>query len=83
MSSCENAGFPPAPPPPFRPHPFLWVPGAGERHASAIAARRHGEVVTSLCGNEIRADDSVLAWLWRTCPACDAEAHRLATRTAR
>ncbi|PKW14139.1 zinc finger protein [Saccharopolyspora spinosa] len=61
---------------PYRPYPFHWVPAEGARHA--IADQRpaggwpEGETITVLCGSEVAADNSELAWLWDTCPDCNA-----------
>ncbi|GAA4857929.1 zinc finger protein [Saccharopolyspora cebuensis] len=65
----------------YQPHPFHWVPGAGLRHASTapnFGLYPDGEEVVTLCGALVAADNSVLAWLWRTCTVCDAEARVLA-----
>lgn len=67
----------------YSPHPFHWVPAGGARHASTDAKETVGNyptgtVVKTLCGDDVTADNGQLAWLWPTCPACNAEAHRLA-----
>lgn len=64
-------------------HPFTWVPGARERHASTTnpATGRSfatGTCVTTLCEREVIADNDMLAWFWTTCPTCNAKAHELA-----
>ncbi|RKT84092.1 zinc-finger [Saccharopolyspora antimicrobica] len=66
-------------------HPFHWVPGEGERHASLDSRPGGGYPtgmgVTTLCGKELLADNSEFGWLWSTCRACNAEAHRIAGST--
>ncbi|MGI8309312.1 zinc finger protein [Saccharopolyspora hattusasensis] len=66
----------------YRPHPFSWVPGAEQRHATIDdrppGGWRDGETVTTLCDLSIQAKTSELAWLWDTCPDCNAAAHVLA-----
>ncbi|MEV0697236.1 zinc finger protein [Saccharopolyspora sp. NPDC050389] len=66
----------------YRPHPFSWVPAAGQRHASTESRPPGrfptGMAVTVLCGEHLRADNSELAWLWSTCPLCNEKAHLLA-----
>ncbi|MGI8308790.1 zinc finger protein [Saccharopolyspora hattusasensis] len=66
----------------YRPHPFSWVPADGQRHAS-IDARPGGGYptgvcVATLCGHQLIADNTDRAWLWETCPDCNAAAHVLA-----
>ncbi|GAA4864878.1 zinc finger protein [Saccharopolyspora cebuensis] len=63
---------------PYSPHPFHWVPGAERRHATKVSRWRCERTVGTLCGQEVAPADTVLAWLWETCPACDVAAHRLA-----
>ena len=65
------------------PHPFHWVPAEGARHATCDVRPCGcrfpvGTRVTTLCGAQVVADDGDLAWLWGTCPACNAVARRLA-----
>ncbi|MEV5539447.1 zinc finger protein [Saccharopolyspora shandongensis] len=67
----------------FQPYPFHWVPAAGLRHASTdrrpdgALAYPTGTFVSTLCRQELPADNSEIAWLWSTCGDCDAEAHRI------
>ncbi|WP_188989866.1 zinc finger protein [Saccharopolyspora thermophila] len=64
-------------------YPFHWVPAAGQRHASLDAhpdgalAYPSGTGVRTLCGSQLTADNSKLAWLWETCAECNAEARRI------
>ncbi|TDD06176.1 hypothetical protein E1181_13005 [Saccharopolyspora terrae] len=64
-----------------RMHPFHWVPALGERHASTdhrpSGGYPAGSTITTLCDREMRAEVGEMAWLWNTCPACNAEAHRM------
>lgn len=64
------------------PHPFHWVPAEEQRHASLDARPGGGYPtgyrVTTLCGHDLVADDSALAWFWPTCAECNTRAHRLA-----
>ncbi|PKW19860.1 hypothetical protein [Saccharopolyspora spinosa] len=65
----------------YRPHPFSWTPGGSLRHATGDEYPSGGwrdDKVTTLCGRPIRVDTSELAWLWDTCPDCNAAAHVLA-----
>ncbi|GAA4837227.1 hypothetical protein GCM10025787_16730 [Saccharopolyspora rosea] len=68
-------------------HPFHWVPGDGARHASldarpeGVFLHPTGAEVRTLCGLDVLADNSQLAWLWETCPECNAEAHRISARS--
>ncbi|MEU5853203.1 zinc finger protein [Saccharopolyspora shandongensis] len=72
----------------FQPYPFHWVPAAGLRHASTDArpegslAYVTGTSVSTLCRQELSADNSEIAWLWPTCGGCDTEAHRIARKLA-
>ncbi|MDA3646647.1 hypothetical protein LZ318_25925 [Saccharopolyspora indica] len=68
----------------YRAHPFHWVPGAGQRHASTDArpvgtlVYPAGTEVSTLCEESVQADSSEIAWLWPTCSACNRAAHKLA-----
>ncbi|WP_223840000.1 zinc finger protein [Saccharopolyspora pogona] len=66
----------------YRPHPFSWLPADGARHATTderpAGGWPDGTEITALCRQQVRAKNSVEAWLWETCPGCNAEAHRLA-----
>ncbi|GAA0516326.1 hypothetical protein GCM10011581_46210 [Saccharopolyspora subtropica] len=67
----------------YRPHPFHWVPAAGQRHAStdphsAGNVYATGADVTTLCERRVKAETDELAWLWETCPDCNAAARVLA-----
>ncbi|WP_263254086.1 zinc finger protein [Saccharopolyspora rosea] len=66
----------------YRPHPFSWVPADGQRHATADVRPpggfSTGLVVETLCGQQVQADNSDMAWLWETCPTCNVRAHELA-----
>ncbi|WP_019853331.1 zinc finger protein [Actinopolyspora mortivallis] len=59
------------------PHPFVWVPGGGARHASEDRVPPpsvefpEGTVVSTLCGAEVSAEVDEVSWLWRTCRECD------------
>ncbi|WP_237710849.1 zinc finger protein [Saccharopolyspora spinosa] len=65
-------------------YPFHWVPAAGRRHASTdrrpegALAYPTGTSVSTLCRQELSADNWELAWLWSACGDCDSEAHRIA-----
>lgn len=60
-------------------YPFRWQPGGELRHATLVTEeRRHGVVFTALCGQAVEADNSAIAWFWRTCFDCNARAHELA-----
>lgn len=68
----------------YRAHPFHWVPGAGQRHASTDG-RPSGSLVyvddtevSTLCGESVQADSSEIAWLWPTCSECNRSARELA-----
>ncbi len=57
-----------------------WVPADGQRHASTdskpvgcYAYPATWEVKT-LCGLTVTAADGKPAWLWETCPTCNARA---------
>ncbi|GGI80879.1 hypothetical protein GCM10011581_17810 [Saccharopolyspora subtropica] len=67
---------------PYRPHPFSWVPAVGQRHASTDAKPAGGYptgmTVQTLCGHQLIADNTETAWLWETCPECNAAARVLA-----
>ncbi|SFS71177.1 zinc finger protein [Saccharopolyspora flava] len=62
-------------------HPFHWVPALGERHASTdprpSGGYPAGSTITTLCDRQMNAEVGEMAWLWTTCPACNAEAHRM------
>lgn len=68
----------------YRPHPFHWVPAVGQRHASAdehppgASIYPDGTKVTTLCERTVKAATGDIAWLWETCPDCNAAAHVLA-----
>ncbi|MCI2421603.1 hypothetical protein MOQ72_29635 [Saccharopolyspora sp. K220] len=70
-------------------YPFHWVPAGGARHASldphpdSAFCYPSGIGVRTLCGQQVTADNSVLAWLWSTCPDCNDEARRLADAVPR
>lgn len=59
-----------------------WVPADGARHASIdtkpTGGYPTGMCVQTLCGHQLIADNTELAWLWETCPDCNAQAHKLA-----
>ncbi|RKT83771.1 zinc-finger [Saccharopolyspora antimicrobica] len=65
-------------------YPFHWVPAAGQRHASTdrrpegALAYPSGTSVTTLCREQVIADNSEIGWLWPTCDSCNTEAHRIA-----
>lgn len=65
-------------------YPFHWVPAGGARHASTDArpdgalAYPSGTGVRTLCGADLVADNSEVAWLWSTCADCNAAARRIA-----
>ncbi|MEV5538637.1 zinc finger protein [Saccharopolyspora shandongensis] len=63
------------------PHPFRWQPGDGQRHATRKLRPRGGfpvdAQIETLCGKQITADNSDVAWLWTTCPECNRFAHEL------
>ncbi len=65
------------------PHPFTWVPAERARHASTDPKQKGrnyptGTEVTTLCGQQVTADNSELAWFWPTCASCYAAARELA-----
>ncbi|MGI8311086.1 zinc finger protein [Saccharopolyspora sp. ASAGF58] len=66
----------------YQPHPFHWAPADGKRHASTDPKPRKGYptgfVVATLCGYQLAVENTTLAWLWETCPDCNAAAHVLA-----
>lgn len=67
----------------YAPHPFHWLPAAGARHASADSQQlghryAPGAEVTTLCDKRVKAESGEIAWLWETCPDCNAAAHVLA-----
>ncbi|RKT86195.1 zinc-finger [Saccharopolyspora antimicrobica] len=66
----------------YRPHPFSWVPGEGERHATTEerppGGWPKGVEVPVLCGKQVEPVSSVEAWLWTTCTSCNVEAHEVA-----
>ncbi|MBB5156409.1 zinc finger protein [Saccharopolyspora phatthalungensis] len=66
----------------YQPHPFHWVPADGKRHASTdpkpAKGYPSGLVVATLCGHQLAAEKTDLAWLWETCRTCDDKAHALA-----
>ncbi|MBB5160058.1 hypothetical protein BJ970_007659 [Saccharopolyspora phatthalungensis] len=66
----------------YRPHFFSWVPADGLRHASTDAKPFRGYptgfVVATLCGHQLAAENTDLAWFWETCRTCDDKAHELA-----
>jgi hypothetical protein len=69
-------------------YPFHWVPCEGRRHASLDEhppGRSYltGTEVTTLCGQELVAENSEFGWFWDTCPTCYQEALRLAGVPAR
>lgn len=63
------------------PHPFTWVPGERERHASTDPAPGlafpAGQEIGTLCGRTVVAEGGVYPWLGPTCPACDSRARKL------
>ncbi|QUH05359.1 hypothetical protein HUO13_35365 [Saccharopolyspora erythraea] len=64
-------------------HPFHWVPANGARHASidpqgAGNAYVPGVEITTLCTRRVAAETGDMAWLWETCPECNAAARVLA-----
>lgn len=66
-------------------HAFHWVPADNQRHASRDTKPANGNFPTgmcvkTLCGRQLPADNSERAWLWATCPDCDAEAPKIAGR---
>lgn len=69
-------------------YPFHWVPCEGRRHAS-LDEHPHGRSYptdtedTTLCGQELVAENSEFGWFWDTCPTCYREALRLAGIPAR
>ncbi|MEY8041326.1 zinc finger protein [Saccharopolyspora cebuensis] len=54
------------------------MPAAEQRHATKEQQWRGADRCPTLCEQELVPEDSVLGWLWETCPVCNAEAHRLA-----
>ncbi|MEV0085278.1 zinc finger protein [Saccharopolyspora sp. NPDC003752] len=62
----------------YQPHPFHWVPADGQRHASAdkhppgASIYPDGTEITTLCEQSLTAETSDTAWLWGTCPDCNA-----------
>lgn len=59
-------------------HPFFWRPAEGARHAT-LQRPTPGESVTTLCGSTVALPEPTdVAWLWATCPDCNAVAHRVA-----
>ncbi|WP_184727724.1 zinc finger protein [Saccharopolyspora phatthalungensis] len=66
-------------------YPFHWVPAAGQRHASlderpdGALAYPSGTEVSTLCGAQLAADNSVLAWFWESCVPCADETRRIAS----
>ncbi|QIZ35436.1 zinc finger protein [Saccharopolyspora sp. ASAGF58] len=66
----------------YRPRPYSWVPADGLRHASTdarpLGGYATGVVVETLCGHQLRADNTDIGWLWETCAGCNAKAHELA-----
>lgn len=72
------------------PHPFTWVPAAGQRHASTDplpsgSGHEYPADVTvrSLCGREVVSASGELPWLWLTCAECDDEARAIVGAPAR
>lgn len=64
-------------------HAFHWVPASNQRHASLDTKPANGNYPTgmcveTLCGYEIGADNSEMAWLWPTCSDCHERAHHIA-----
>ncbi|MFC7344522.1 zinc finger protein [Saccharopolyspora griseoalba] len=60
-------------------YPFIWRPSDGVRHATKSTEVADGAAFRALCGAECAAADlSEQAWLWATCPECNASAHKLA-----
>ncbi|MBB5156776.1 zinc finger protein [Saccharopolyspora phatthalungensis] len=63
----------------YQPHPFSWAPAGGLRHASTDTRPRKGYptgfVVATLCGYQLAAENTTLAWLWDKCPACNDKVH--------
>ena len=64
-------------------YPFHWVPADGWRHASLDKrpwgnAYPSGMLVNTLCSQEVVADATREAWLWKTCGDCHSEARRVA-----
>lgn len=69
-------------------HAFHWVPAEEQRHASLDTKPAHGNYPTgtcieTLCGQQLSADNSEHAWFWTTFPACNAEAHKIASTEPR
>ena len=65
-------------------HAFHWTPAEQQRHASLDTKPANGNYPTgmcieTLCGRQLPADNSERAWLWPTCPDCNAEARRIAS----
>ncbi|WP_333777767.1 zinc finger protein [Saccharopolyspora oryzae] len=64
----------------YQPHPFHWVPAEGQRHASTderpsgSSIYPDGIEVTTLCEQTVMASTGEMAWLWPTCPGCNAAA---------
>lgn len=54
------------------PHPFTWVPGERERHASTDPAPGlafpAGQEIGTLCGRTVVAEGGVYPWLWANMP---------------
>ncbi|SFD56222.1 zinc-finger [Actinopolyspora alba] len=66
-------------------HPFTWVPGDRARHASQdqVPSFSGNEfppdiTVTTLCGQRVTSATGDLAWLWKTCRACDERTREIA-----
>lgn len=69
------------------PHPVAWVPAEQVRHASTAAKSKGsdyptGTEVKTLCGLNVIAVNSDVAWLWPTCANCYTAA-REKTNSAR
>ncbi|WP_184727526.1 zinc finger protein [Saccharopolyspora phatthalungensis] len=68
------------------PQPFDWAPAEGQRHASTDARPGSGYptgfVVATLCGYQLRADNTEPAWRWETCATCKAKARKLSQAPA-
>lgn len=66
-------------------HPFHWVPAGHQRHVSTDSCPRGGfppgTAVSTLCGQELSAEDGTLPWLWPTCPSCNELARQIAGTT--
>ncbi|MCA1606111.1 MAG: hypothetical protein LC775_11715 [Acidobacteria bacterium] len=62
------------------PHPFVWFPLAGQRHAIDRQDRHVplGQPMRCLCGTaHPRGAEGKAEWLWPTCERCWEEACRI------